>query len=175
MRTKPIFLLVLLALALPASPAQAGGVVAICDEAHLRAALAGGGTVTFTCSGTIVLTNTITIADDTSIDGGWEAVTISGNDAVRVFTVQEGAALTLNALTVAHGRSDNGGGVHNSGALTVTDSVITGNSAGNGGAIFIPVCYADCGDISVTMSSRVCQDFNRSMRVREKASTPSGI
>jgi len=34
-----IALLVLLALTLPASPAQAGGVVTVCDEAHLRAAL----------------------------------------------------------------------------------------------------------------------------------------
>ena len=34
-----IALLVLLALTLPASPAQAGGVVTVCDEAHLPAAL----------------------------------------------------------------------------------------------------------------------------------------
>ena len=51
-----VIILVLLALAVPASPAHAGGVVSVCDEAHLLAALAGGGTVTFTCSGTITLT-----------------------------------------------------------------------------------------------------------------------
>ena len=49
MRTKHLVaILVLLALAVPASPAHAGGVVSVCDEAHLLAALAGGGTVTFT-------------------------------------------------------------------------------------------------------------------------------
>jgi hypothetical protein len=48
-----ITILVLIALAMPAPPAYAGGIVSICDEAHLLAALAGGGTVTFSCSGTI--------------------------------------------------------------------------------------------------------------------------
>ena len=58
-----VTLLVLLALAVASAPtpAQAGGVVSVCDEAHLLAALAGGGTVTFNCSGTITLTATIAI------------------------------------------------------------------------------------------------------------------
>ena len=54
-----VTILVLLALAAasaPSAPAHAGGVVSVCDEAHLLAALAGGGTVTFSCSGTITLT-----------------------------------------------------------------------------------------------------------------------
>ena len=42
-----VTILVLLALALAASPAHAGGIVSMCDEAHLLTALAGGGTVTF--------------------------------------------------------------------------------------------------------------------------------
>ena len=74
-----VLLAVTLALALPASPAQAGGVVSICDEAHLRAALTGGGAVTFACSGTITLTQPITITADTTIDGSGQAVTISGD------------------------------------------------------------------------------------------------
>lgn len=41
-----VIILVLLALVVPASSVHAGGVVSICDEAHLQAALAGGGTVT---------------------------------------------------------------------------------------------------------------------------------
>ncbi|MBK7202196.1 hypothetical protein [Candidatus Amarolinea dominans] len=59
---KPTYLvttLVVLALTMPATPAHAGGIVSICDETHLLAALAGGGTVTFSCSGTITLTDTI--------------------------------------------------------------------------------------------------------------------
>ncbi len=82
MRAK-IFLavLVLLALAVPAAPVHAGGVVSLCDEAHLRSALAGGGAVTFGCSGTITLQSTITIAAYTTIDGSGQDVTLSGNQA----------------------------------------------------------------------------------------------
>jgi hypothetical protein len=124
MRTKHLItILVLLAAGLLPSPAHAGGVVAVCDEAHLLAALAGGGTVTFACSGTITLSNTITIAADTTIDGSGQEITISGNDAVRVFTVNAGATLNLNKLTVAHGSSpyDTGGGVSNDGTLNLTN------------------------------------------------------
>ena len=81
-----VIILVLLALAIPASPAHAGGVVSVCDQAHLLAALAGGGTVTFSCSGTITLTDYVVIAADTTIDASGQTVTISGNNAVRYFT-----------------------------------------------------------------------------------------
>ena len=100
-----VTILILLALALPALPAHAGGIVSICDEAHLLAALAGGGTVTFSCSGTITLTAEITIAADTTIDGSGQAVIISGNDTVRVFTVNPGVTLNLNRLTIANGNA----------------------------------------------------------------------
>ncbi len=54
--------------------------------------------MTFSCSGTITLTATITIAADTTIDGSGQIVTISGNNAVRVFTVNPGVTLNLNTL-----------------------------------------------------------------------------
>jgi hypothetical protein len=98
-------------LALPAAPAHAGGVVTVCDEAPLLATLAGGGTVTFACSGTITLIAEIEIAADTTIDGSGQTVTISGNNAVRVFTVSPDAVLTLRALTVADGSASIGGGI----------------------------------------------------------------
>ena len=59
--------------------------------------------MTFSCSGTITLTAEITIAADTTIDGSGQTVTISGNHAVRVFTVNSGVTLNLNRLTVANG------------------------------------------------------------------------
>src|SRR5438105_11163989 len=46
------------------NPARADGTVTTCDQASLEATLAGGGNVTFACSGVIVLTNTITITTD---------------------------------------------------------------------------------------------------------------
>ena len=138
-----VFLAALLTLAGPAAPAHAGGVVSVCDEAHLRVALAGGGTVTFSCSGTITLTAEIVIAADTTIDGSGQAVTISGNQWVRVFTVKEGVTLTLNTLTVADGSAPDGGGIYSvGGTVNANNSTFSGNRANNsypytrGGAIY---------------------------------------
>ena len=134
-----VTILVLLTLAVPASPAHAGGIVSVCDEAHLLAALAGGGTVTFSCSGTITLTAEITIAADTTIDGSGQTVTISGNNAVRVFTVNSGITLNLNELTIAEGYVAGyafGGGIYNYGTVIVSNSTFSGNSASaRGGGI----------------------------------------
>ncbi len=128
-------------LIMPASPAHAGGVVSVCDEAHLLAALAGGGTVTFSCSGTIILTATITITANTTVDGSGQIVTISGNNAVRVFRVNSGVTLNVNRVTVANGHAgSDGGGIYNSGTLTVSNTSFSGNSAngswGSGGGIY---------------------------------------
>jgi predicted outer membrane repeat protein len=141
MRIKHLILLVVLLLApiSPALPAQAEGVVTSCDAPALRAALAGGGTVTFACSGTITTYETITISTDTTIDGSGQAVTITGNNLVRVFVVDPGVTLNLNAMTVANGAAgsfDVGGGVLNLGVLNVTNSTFYGNSAGVGGGIY---------------------------------------
>lgn len=134
-------ILALLALLVPASPAQAGGVVSVCDEAQLREVLAGGGTVTFECSGTISLTSTIFITVDTTIDGTGQDVAISGNNAVRMFRVISGDRLILNRLALVDGSSSGypgGGGVYNQGMLTISNSTFSGNLAdrGCGGAIF---------------------------------------
>ncbi len=134
MRTIYILVIfVLLALAVPVSPAHAGGVVTVCDEAHLLAALAGGGTVTFACSGTITLTNTITIVEDTTINGSGQAVTISGNNTVEAFNVHSGATLNLNELVV---RSSEG--IINAGMLNVSNCMFNDNysGGGSGGAVY---------------------------------------
>ncbi len=142
MRIKHLVILVALMLALvwPASPTSAGGVVTICDEAHLLAALAGGGTVTFTCSGTITQSAEITVAADTTIDGSGQTVTLSGNNAVRVFVVNPGIALNLNSLTIADGlvsgASGEGGGINNYGILNVSNSTLSANNAAYGGGIY---------------------------------------
>src|SRR6187397_1816566 len=59
------------------------------------------------CTGpsAIVLSSAISISGTTlTIDGTSDAVTISGNDSTRVFTVQSSATLTLSGLTLTHGR-----------------------------------------------------------------------
>ncbi len=82
---------------------------------------------------------TITDASGLTIDGGSASITVSGNDAVRVFEVNPGAKLTLASLTVADGKAgDFGGGIYNlsGGTVEVTNSTFSGNSANDlGGAI----------------------------------------
>jgi predicted outer membrane repeat protein len=151
----------LLAAFLLPSPAHAGGVVTVCDESHLLAALDGGGAVTFACSGTITLSDTITIDDDTTIDGSGQDITISGNSAVRVFTVVVGATLNLHRLTVANGHAENGGGVFiprcfadcGDTEVVVINSTLSGNSASShGGGIFASnYCFENCGYLTVTV------------------------
>src|SRR6266478_1465617 len=114
--------------------AQGGGTVTSYTEAALRTALTGGGTVKFACNGTITLTSPIIIsAADTVLDGTGHTVTISGNNAVQLFNVDY-YTLSLVNLTLANGRSDNGGAIYNSGFVIASNCTLTGNNAvgGNG-------------------------------------------
>ncbi len=92
---------------------------------------------------TITLTSIlpdISDANGLTIDGGG-TITISGNDAHRVFFVDPGVPLFLTNLTVTDGIDDHnggGGGVMNWGALTITNSVFSNNNTTlsyGGGAI----------------------------------------
>jgi CSLREA domain-containing protein len=80
---------------------------------------------------------TVTDVAGLTVDGAESDITISGNDLVRVFEVNPDAKLALNELTVADGSSVSGlgGGILNSGTLTVTNSTLAGNSASSGGGI----------------------------------------
>jgi hypothetical protein len=141
--------------------ARAGGVVTACNEPGLKAAVVGGGTVTFSCSGTItVLGGTITISQNTTIDGSGHNITISGGGKIQLFVVNSERTLTLKRITVADGfnASGDGGGVLNNGTLTVTNTTFRGNQAqtgeegpgGNGGGI--------CNHGSLTVTNSTFED-----------------
>ncbi|RPI27619.1 MAG: hypothetical protein EHM61_07835, partial [Acidobacteria bacterium] len=129
----------------PAPQVYAGGVVSVCDEAHLRAALFDGGTVTFSCSGTITLANQLVIQNHTMIDGAGQSVTISGGGKVRVFWITGSSTLpltfNLRNITVANGYADFGGGMRlnpHSNSTTLTNVTFTGNHATyHGGGIYV--------------------------------------
>jgi hypothetical protein len=72
-----------------------------------------------------------------TIDGGGR-ITVSGNHASRVFTVDTGVTAALTGLTIADGNATNGsgGGIYNAGTLTVQGSTISGNFATDGGGIY---------------------------------------
>jgi hypothetical protein len=125
------------------------GTAASCTDAAVDAALAGGGVVTFNCGSAPVTidistgTGTKTISSDTTIDGGG-LITVSGGNRVGAFSVNTGVTFTVQNLSIANGNAPNsGGGILNSGTLTVTNCTFSGNSAGGntvnggtGGGIF---------------------------------------
>ncbi len=108
-----IALAAMLTLLAPAQTTHAAGLVSVCDEASLRAALLGGGTVTFSCSGTITLSSMFIVNTNVTLDGAGQSVTISGGNAVQVFTVFPGVTLNLQNITVANGHLGYAGGIGN--------------------------------------------------------------
>src|SRR5262249_26986795 len=116
-------------------------------DGSLRAAVAqanahpGADNVVFDdrLTGTIALTSgEIDITDDLKVNGpGADKLTVSGGNLSRVFTVEAGETVSISGLTIAGGSAgtDNGGGIDNFGALTVSDSVFSGNSAFIGGGL----------------------------------------
>ncbi len=132
-----------------------------CDsDCSLREAIAtavNGQNITFDSSlsgGTIHLASTLNIVQNMTIDGSALAskITVSGDDAVRVFYIHSGMTVTLDSLIITKGNGtapnteDNtttgGGGIQNNSGntggvvLTVKNSIISDNSADNGGGIY---------------------------------------
>ena len=116
--------------------------VSVCDEPSLRAAIAAGGWIQFGCNGTITLSNTITVSNSVILDGTYVSATISGGNAVRIFTVLPGASFTVTNLTLANGAVKNsayndaapadGGGIYNNGGIVnLIACQLTGNLATN--------------------------------------------
>jgi hypothetical protein len=61
-------------------------------------------------------------------------LSISGNNASRVFYINSGVAATLDGITIRNGLAyissdDGGGGIYSLGTLTVINSTISGNNA----------------------------------------------
>jgi FG-GAP repeat len=99
-------------------------------------------------TGIITLTDELSITDSVSIDGpGAEVITISGNNATRLFTIDSQTAtvisVSISGLTLTQGNADAGNG-NVGGAisiineeLTIANAVITGNTAAtDGGGVY---------------------------------------
>ena len=173
-----IFLLAGLTVGLPPRPVGAtDAVVGVpCTEAEFDAALAtvestGGGTITFDCGGSDIITFSAqkTISTSVRIDGA-DLITLSGGDVTRHFHVLAGGSLTLERLILEDGYEDSntdydGGSIRvdDGGALAVLDSTLRANRAEFGGAIFV--------DSSIT---GISVTIERSTFVENEATNGSG-
>jgi hypothetical protein len=119
-------------------------------------------TINFSVTGTINLAAVLpTLTRSVSIDGpGASLLTVRPNTsyAFNLFTVAPAVTVGISGLTLSNGGNYNGGGaIYNNGMLTVSDSVISGNSAlggsyfnGNsGGGVF----NSDNGSLTVNYST----------------------
>lgn len=113
----------------------------------LRQAIADAGdgdTIVFDGDYTIVLGSTLIISKDLTIDGEGQAITVSGNDAVRVFTVYTDTHVTFDNLTIARGKVTVGDGaglsIEPGAVVTLTHSAVVSNTtteeSGRGGGLF---------------------------------------
>lgn len=60
----------------------------------------------------------------------------SSGSNFRIFNIDSGMLVGISGLTIANGNDITGGGIQNAGTLTITSSIVSGNSAANGGGVF---------------------------------------
>jgi len=106
------------------------------------AASGDGDIITFSAIGKINLTSgTLDIFHSITITGqqGVEVTRASG--AFGIFAIDSTSTVTIANITISNGLAPSGGGIHNTGRLTVSGCIFTGNKAlynsvsGEGGAI----------------------------------------
>ncbi len=128
--------------ALAQTPCTAAALISAISTANST-----NGTVTLTSGCTYTLTGINNTTDSggvglpvitgkVTIQGSGATIarsTASGTPTFRIFDVASAGSLTLNSVTIKNGLANNGtaggGGIFNHGALTVTGSAFTGNSA----------------------------------------------
>jgi|GEM_PF-2237934 len=113
-----------------------------CADSTITFDLPGAGphTITLT-SGELVVAKNLTINNDSG-----ESITISGNNASRVFNINIGNTVAILDLTLTNGRAadgaaggstgttgENGGAILNDGTLTLSRVNVANSHAGNGG------------------------------------------
>lgn len=72
------------------------------------------------------------------LEGGGFTIDGQGISGIRPFTIAIDNTVTMQNITITGGNADglDGGGIANSGTLTVSNSILSSNAANNGGGIF---------------------------------------
>ncbi len=90
--------------------------------------ISGVCTITLT-SGELAIANSII----NIVGTGANLLTVSGNNASRIFNISTGANVIFSGLTISRGNAGDGGAISNDGFLTINDSVIKNSTAQFGG------------------------------------------
>jgi predicted outer membrane repeat protein len=136
---------------LPGVPTGQAAPVAVITVTNLNSSGAGslrqaiadaasGDTIDFSVTGTILLADLgELIIDKNLIIDGPGAANLTIRPAVgpfRVFRIDSGT-VTISGLTISHGSTSDGGGIYNHGTLTVSNCILSNNSATDeGGGIY---------------------------------------
>jgi hypothetical protein len=98
-------------------------------DAELRAAVASCASVKLSFDGSIAITNEIVVACDVTIEASGHSATLSGGNSNRVFKVLPAVTLVLSNITIANGRSTNGGAIYNDGTVIAQGCKFLSNAA----------------------------------------------
>jgi CSLREA domain-containing protein len=97
----------------------------------------GNDTINFSVSGTTMPGSLLpAIANNLTIDGTGQSITIDAGNSFQVLLVNSGASVALTSLTITHGFASGtggGGGITSLGTLTITNSTFSNNKAGGSG------------------------------------------
>ena len=118
-----------------------------CDRVAFFRTVRSGGYYAFAGDAVIIITNSLVVSNDVTIDATGHDVVLSGGHTNRLFKVNPGVRCSLVGLTIADGKADRGGAIMNDGGvLDLRQVTFRGNQAvspGNangpealGGAIF---------------------------------------
>src|SRR5258707_47454 len=83
--------------------AYAGGVVTQLTQANLKAAAVGGGQVTFSVDGVIIITSPLLFTDNTTIDATGHDITLDAMGNVRLAAVFADVTVNLKGLKLYKG------------------------------------------------------------------------
>ena len=95
-----------------------------------RSLFSSGQTITLGL-GELDITHSLDIIAPRDTLNGGDLVTLSGNNATRVFDIEPDARVDLSGLIISGGtvNADNGGGIRNFGTLNLDSSIVRGNNA----------------------------------------------
>jgi len=128
-------------------------------------------------TGTITLTSgELSINKDLTIIGpGAASLAISGNNASRVFRIFNGVTVSIYGVTIRNGNAADGGGISNTGTLTLNNVIVTSNAAtDDGGGIY----NATGGTLTLTdvaISSNTATDDGGGICVYDGTVTMTGV